>query len=79
MLKEIIEKITNEMMCPEARSFASKLANKSGTVTIVCKSSGEEFSVESDDSVIGGWISAKDSNGGLVDIDLCKNKDYKFK
>jgi len=78
MLKQIIEKITNEVMCPEARSFASKLAKKSGMVTIKCKKTGDEFEVDSDASILGGWVSAKGSDGKSTDIDLCGNKDYKF-
>jgi hypothetical protein len=76
MLREIVEKL-DEVLCPEARDFVKKISKMSGVVTLK-RQDGEEFEVDSDTGVIGGYVPATNSKGKSVDLDLCGNHSYKF-
>ena len=63
------------MLCSEARAIAKKLKSLSGTVSFKCNN-GEIYSVDSDVSILGGFITAKDSKGKMTEIDLCGKKNF---
>ena len=73
MLREIIEKLPrkDEILCSGARAIAKKLSqilSKQDFATL--KKGGREYTVDSD-TVIGGYISAKDQDGKRIELDLC--------
>ena len=79
MIRAIIEKLgLAEVFCPEARDLAKKLGTSSGKVTIK-RQDGEEFTVDSTSSVIGGWIAGTNKNGKSVDINLCGKHYFKIR
>ena len=76
MIKQIIEKLQNEILCPKAKAMGSKISkilnsNKFATLS----RGGDSFTVESD-TVMGGFIGAKDTKGKHIELDLCDD-DYK--
>jgi len=76
MIRKILEKVKNEILCPQAKAIGSKINKilKSKDFATLSRG-GNEFTVKSD-VVMGGFIAAKDSNGKHVELDLCDD-NYK--
>jgi len=77
MLREILEEIVDEILCPEAKALTSKIGKGSGVFTLK-RSDGQEFEVDAGTACIGGYMPAKNSKGKSVELDICGNHSYKI-
>ena len=76
MLKEIIEKLQNEILCPKAQAIGKKVSKILNSSKFATLSRGRDSFTVSSDTVMAGFIAAKDSNGKHIELDLCDD-DYK--
>lgn len=71
----MLKKILQEFLCPEARNLSKKISTMGGTVTLKNKS-GDLFFLDSEASITGGYIIAKNEKGKDTTLFLCGNDDY---